>query len=177
MVTVYNLRPELREKLKKPLGILIRGSFNETMTRFKAMLENKNPPYVVSVGDTVSRNLQKNNIFPQLSITDNLVMRKRISSGPITARKVVHVKNPPATITGEAITAIQDSLRERDRTRIIVDGEEDLLALIAILNVPDNSFVIYGQPHEGIVVVEATEAKKKEIADILKAMEKAGKAK
>jgi uncharacterized protein (UPF0218 family) len=58
-----------------------------------------------------------------------------------------------------------------------VDGEEDLLTLIAILYVPEDSFVIYGQPYEGIVVVKATEAKKEEISGILNSMENPRKAK
>jgi hypothetical protein len=89
----------------------------------------------------------------------------------------VHVKNPKATITDEAITAIRDSLREANRVKIVVNGEEDLLALIAVLYAQEDSFVVYGQPYEGIVVIKATQAKKAEVAEILKIMENARKAK
>jgi uncharacterized protein (UPF0218 family) len=45
-----------------------------------------------------------------------------------------------------------------------------LLALIVILYASENSIVIYGQPHEGIVVVKVTAEKKSEARTILGAM-------
>jgi uncharacterized protein (UPF0218 family) len=45
------------------------------------------------------------------------------------------------------------------------------LALCAILYAPENFFIVYGQPGEGIVVVKATKQKKDEVAGILRAME------
>jgi uncharacterized protein (UPF0218 family) len=56
-----------------------------------------------------------------------------------------------------------------------VDGEEDLLTLIAVLNAPEKSLVVYGQPYEGIVVVKVTAKKKAEAMEILKAMKTASK--
>jgi len=41
MAIAYSLTPELRIKLKKPIGTLIRGSFAETMKIFKDMTEKK----------------------------------------------------------------------------------------------------------------------------------------
>jgi uncharacterized protein (UPF0218 family) len=82
----------------------------------------------------------------------------------------MHVKNPRGTISEEAFTIIQEALKETARVKIVVDGEEDLLTLVAVLAAPENSFVVYGQPHEGIVVVKASPEKKAEVAVLLKAM-------
>ncbi len=177
MVTRYNLTPELRRKLKEPIGTLIRGSFIETMKRFKDIVEKEKPSSIISVGDTVSKNLVKNNMLPQLSIVDNRVMRRSIQPIPLAAEKTIYVKNPPGTITEEALKAIQEALKSNSRVKIVVDGEEDLLTLIAVLYAPENSFVVYGQPYEGVVVVKATRKKKAEVAGILKAMENVRKAK
>ncbi|MDH5482550.1 MAG: DUF359 domain-containing protein [Candidatus Bathyarchaeota archaeon] len=177
MSTAYILTPELRRKLKEPLGTLIRGSFDETMKRFRDMTENEKPASIISVGDTVSKNIVNNNIFPRLSIIDNRVMRKSVQSTQLLAERSIHVKNPPGTITAEALAAIRDALKGNCRVKIVVDGEEDLLALIAILYAQEKSFVIYGQPREGIVVVKVTPEKKAEVAAILNAMESARKAK
>lgn len=177
MAIVYSLTPELRIKLKRPLGTLIRGSYAETMKRLEDMTEEEKPVAIISVGDTVSKNLMKNRLFPQVSIIDNRVMRKSIQPIPLTAEKTIHTRNPPGAITEEAVTAIQEALKSNCRVRIIVDGEEDLLTLIAILHGPENSFVVYGQPYEGVVVVKVTPEKKAEVAGILKAMERARKAK
>jgi uncharacterized protein (UPF0218 family) len=147
------------------------------MKLFKDMVEKEKPAVIISVGDTVSKNLEQNHVFPQLLIVDNRVMRRNILSIPLTAEKIIHIKNPPGTITEEALIAIQEALKSHCRVKIVVDGEEDLLTLIAVLYSPENSLVIYGQPHEGVVVVKATNEKKAEIALILKAMENVRKAK
>ncbi|MGW8288847.1 MAG: GTP-dependent dephospho-CoA kinase family protein, partial [Candidatus Bathyarchaeia archaeon] len=123
------------------------------------------------------RNLIDNKMTPQLSITDNKRMRKRLKPRVFAGTNVVHVKNPQGTITEEAIAAIREALESDGPIHIIVDGEEDLLALVAILYAPEKSLVIYGQPYEGVVVVEATSEKKTETMEILKAMKTVRKAK
>ena len=177
MTIAYSLTPELRVKLKKPLGTLIRGSFLDTMKIFKDMTEKEKPAIVISVGDTVSKNLVENSVLPRVLIVDNRVMRRSIQPIPLAAEETIRVKNSPGTITEEAVTAIQKALKNNRHVKIVVDGEEDSLTLIAVLYAPENSFVVYGQPHEGVVVVKATPEKKAEIAEILKAMENVRKAK
>ncbi|MCK5157960.1 MAG: DUF359 domain-containing protein, partial [Candidatus Heimdallarchaeota archaeon] len=39
---------------------------------------------------------------------------------------------------------------------LLITGEEDLLVFPAVLEAPENSFVVYGQPHEGIVLIKVT---------------------
>ena len=84
--------------------------------------------------------------------------------------KTVYVENPQGTITKEAIIAIEDALESDEHTHIVVRGEEDLLTLIAVLYAPETAFVVYGQPHLGIVVVKATSEKKAQVKEYLKAM-------
>jgi uncharacterized protein (UPF0218 family) len=171
----YALTPELRIRLKQPLGTLIRGSFTETTKRFSDMVNEEHPSSIIAVGDTVSKNLAKNHILAKLSIIDNKCMRRNVQSTPLATEKTLHVKNPQATITQEAIAAVQEALQSSQHTKIVVEGEEDLLTLVAIMNAPQDSFVLYGQPHEGIVVVKVTQAKKTEISELLRAMEKGSK--
>jgi uncharacterized protein (UPF0218 family) len=157
--------------------MLIRGSFAETMSRMKGIVVKENPPKIVSVGDMVSRNLHEHKIMTQLSITDNKCMRKAIEPTVLAAEKVVHVENPPGTITEEATKAIREALESDKHVHVIVDGEEDLLTLIAVLYAPERSLVVYGQPNEGIVIVKVTPEKKADAAEILKSMETVRKAK
>ena len=171
MAIAYAITQELRMKLKKPLGRLIRGSFAATMNKFRDILRKENVPIIISVGDTVSRNLFKSHMKPRLSIIDNKCMRRRIRAKPSAAMNTVYVENPQGTITEEAITAIREALDGGQYIQIVVNGEEDLLALIAVVYAPENSVVVYGQPYEGIVVVRVTPEKKKEVREILKAME------
>lgn len=171
----YVLTPELRVELKKPLGILIKGPFATTMKKLREGVAEDNPPIVVSVGDTVSKNLYRYNFRPKLAIVDNKCMRRKTQTTILQAAKVIHVQNPQGTLTVEAINATREAMEDKNSVEIVVDGEEDLLALIAISYAPQNSYIVYGQPLEGIVVVKATPDKKAEIAAILGAMEKGSK--
>ncbi|NWG11433.1 GTP-dependent dephospho-CoA kinase family protein [Candidatus Bathyarchaeota archaeon] len=177
MPIAYSLTRELRVKLKTPIGVLVRGSFTETMRIFKGIIEKEKPMRIISVGDTVTRNLAENHVVFHVAIVDNRVMRR--DAPPITLKmeRTVYVKNPHGTITEEAAEVVRKALESNCSTKIVVDGEEDLLTLVAVFYSPENSLVVYGQPHEGIVVVKVTPEKKKEVAAILKTMEDARKAK
>ncbi|MEM1565651.1 MAG: DUF359 domain-containing protein [Candidatus Bathyarchaeia archaeon] len=170
MSVVYSLPMNLRIKLKKPLGELIRGSYEETMEKLKLIVEREKPPCVISVGDVVSKNLVDKHFRPKLLIVDNRVMRSNIEPIKLEAEEEERVKNPPGTITLEALNAVQKAFKSTHTVKIVVDGEEDLLALLAIQYAPENALIVYGQPLEGIVVVKATLQKKAEVAEILEEM-------
>lgn len=170
MAVVYQLTPELRIKLKSPIGTLIRGNFSETMQKFKDIIAEEEPNFIISVGDTVSRNLVKSKVPLKLSIVDNKCMRKKTYPTYFPVKETIYVKNPQGTITEEAITAIHNAMKINGHVKIVVDGEEDLLTLIVVSYAPENSLVVYGQPYEGIVSVKVTSEKKNEVAEILNAM-------
>jgi hypothetical protein len=170
MGVVYAITPELLEKFRRPFGILLRGTFSETIKQLNVIVNKEKPSKVVSVGDTVSKNLHEHGINPQLSITDSKSLRRRVKPASFPAKKIFRTKNPQGTITEEAITTLQKALRANEEAHLIVDGEEDLLTLIAVLNAPEGSLVVYGQPHEGIVVVKVNQEKKAEAQALLEAM-------
>jgi uncharacterized protein (UPF0218 family) len=160
-------------KLKEPFGVLVKGSFDQTMAKMRE-IKNQNPPKIISVGDTVTKNLHDYDIPPDLAIIDNHCMRKKFQ--PVTyASKIVNVKNPQGTITKEAVQAIKEALESSEHVHIVVDGEEDLLTLVAVLYAPQNAVVVYGQPYEGIVLVKVSPEKKTVAQEFLKAMEKGSK--
>jgi uncharacterized protein (UPF0218 family) len=170
MAIIYNITPELRVKLKKPFGTLIKGSIDETMAKMKEVSEKEKPPKIISVGDTVTKNLHDYSIRPNLAIIDNLCMRKKVEHIKYTT-KAMFVKNPQGTVTQEAIDAIKEALKSQEHIHIVIDGEEDLLTLVAVVYAPEKSIVVYGQPYEGIVVVKVTPEKRAEASELLKAME------
>ena len=175
MVVKYRLPPELRVKLKKPIGTLIRGPFNKTSNEVKEWAEKEDPPVIISVGDVVSKNLTQNNMKPKLSIVDNKVMRRKIQPISLAVSETLHAKNPPGTITEEAQMAIKEGLDKPHRVKLTVDGEEDLLTLPAILYAPKKAFVVYGQPFKGMVVVLVSNKKKGEVREILNRMKEFSK--
>jgi uncharacterized protein (UPF0218 family) len=177
MAVAYSLTPELRARLKKPFGVLLRGTFSETMSRLLGIVDEEKPPVIVGVGDTVSRNLHEYDVPAQLLITDNKRKRRQVKPTVFLGRSVVHVRNPAGVITVEAAAAVRKAMEGSARVHIVVDGEEDLLVLVAVAFAAEGGLVVYGQPGEGVVVVRVTAAKRAEALEILKAMEIGGKAK
>jgi uncharacterized protein (UPF0218 family) len=166
----YTLTPSLRVFLKEPFGILITGTAKETMAALKALVEKEKPARLVSVGDVVSQNMHESGLHPQLTVIDHISLRDQAMPKQAPVENTVYVNNPQGTITEEAILAIKAALDSNAHTHIEVKGEEDLLTLIAVLYAPQNSFVVYGQPHLGIVVVKASVEKKDQVKQFLKEM-------
>jgi len=170
MTVAYVLTPELSLKLKKPFGNLIQGTPEETMDILKEMVKKEKPSKIISVGDIVSQNLHKHNIHPQLTIIDNISLRTQKIPLETAVQKTICVDNPQGTITQESIFAIKEALESNEHTHIVVKGEEDLLTLIAVLYAPENAFVVYGQPHSGIVVVKVSSERRTQAQEFLNAM-------
>jgi uncharacterized protein (UPF0218 family) len=157
---------------KSPLGLLIEGSFDETIEKLKKLIEKEKPPMIISVGDAVSESLIKRDVFPNVFIIDSKVMRKIVASFSAKVDETRHVKNPPGTLNEEALKEVQEVLKKKQkRIKIVVDGEEDLLTLPAVLYAPENSLVVYGQPRRGIVAVKVTKQKKEKVRQIIEEME------
>ena len=55
--------------------------------------------------------------------------------------------------------------------QVLVEGEEDLLTLVAVLEAPEGSLVVYGQPHDGVVAVKADKKTKERVQQVVEAME------
>jgi uncharacterized protein (UPF0218 family) len=169
------LTNELRKELKKPQGLLIGGPLEKTMKRLKELIEEEKPSLIISVGDVVSRNMIEYGVSPNVLIVDNKVMRKPIQPITVDADQTLYAKNPPGAITDEAWAAIRSAIEQKGQTRVMIEGEEDLLTLIAVLSAPQDALVVYGQPHVGIVVVKVTEETKERMHRIVDAMEESSK--
>ena len=169
------LTDELRKELKKPQGLLIEGPFEETMERIKELIGKEKPSRIISVGDIVSLNMIKHGIALNVLIVDNKTMRKPIQ--PITAKadQTLHAENPPGTITDEAWNSIKQAIKQKGRTKVVIDGEEDLLTVVTVLSAPENALVVYGQPHKGIVAVKVTQETREKMHRIVDAMEESSK--
>jgi hypothetical protein len=174
VIPIRLLTNDLRVKLKSPLGALLKGSFNETIKEFERIVKTKKPPMIISVGDALSKALLEHHIFPKVLIIDYKVMRK--PSAPLVAQgyETVTLRNDSGTISDEAWARVESAVKRDRKVKVVVEGEEDLLTLVAIISAPESSIVVYGQPHEGMVVVEVTSEKKKEMKKIVEAMNYAG---
>ena len=174
MILIRLLTNDLRVKLKSPLGILLKGSFNQTIKEFEKIVKITKPQMIISVGDALSEALLEYDIFPKVLIVDYKVMRKPAVQLVAKGYETAILKNDSGTISDEAWAAVESAIERDRKVKIVVEGEEDLLALVAIISAPERSVVVYGQPNEGMVVVEVTSEKKKEMKKIVDAMDYVG---
>ena len=158
-------------RLKTPLGELLKGMPSDTMPKLKILVQERKPPKVITVGDIVTRESLKARIPVSLKLVDQMTLRKVLDHFEIKTERTYRVRNPAGVITQEAWDTIKEALRQRDAV-IFVDGEEDLLAIPTIIESPENSFVVYGQPSEGLVVVTATVTTKAEVKQMVDRMTK-----
>jgi uncharacterized protein (UPF0218 family) len=164
------LTDELRKELKKPQGLLIEGPFQETMERLKELVEKEKPSLIISVGDIVSSHMIEHGISLDILLVDNKTMREPIQPIAVDVDQTLYAKNPPGAITDEAWAAVRQAIRQKGRTKVIIDGEEDLLTLVTVLSAPADAFVVYGQPRVGVVVVKVTEEAKETMRRIVDSM-------
>lgn len=148
------LKKESRKLFKKPFGNL----YPTLHDIDRSFLENH---FIISIGDATTKNLLDANIIPKIGIIDNKIERE-ISKHKIEYDAItLNADNPPGTITDELWETIEKAkyLAKESNVLIVVEGEEDLAVIPCVLTAPKNSIILYGQPGEGIVVVEADKLK------------------
>jgi GTP-dependent dephospho-CoA kinase len=171
MKIAYTLTPKLAAQFKEPFGTLIEGTASETMAKLRELISKEKPPMLIAVGDVVSRNMHAVGLHPLVAVIDNISLRGQTELPPeVHGEKTVHVQNPQGTLTEEAIEAVRRALLGKEHTHIVVEGEEDLLVITAVQYAPQNSFVVYGQPRCGVVVVKVSPEKKAEVKGFLNDM-------
>lgn len=158
---------ELRGVLAKPLGVILRG-----IDIRKSFLEHKKG-IVATVGDVTTASYLETGSLPSLAIVDLKVGRQRIKSiddyefghGIV----LQHIQSGPGYISGPALEAIHAWSKQGGAVvkNIIIDGEEDLLVLPAVLYAPIGTIVYYGQPNQGVVEVLVSRDKKKQVEELL----------
>jgi len=153
------LPDSLRDQFKTPLGILLPiGQDNkENIEKYLS-----NNPYLITVGDKTTEKMINFGLIPSLQIIDGFEKRQKRDLPKLGNATELKIDNPAAEITLESIEIIKKAFSMTAPVRITVMGEEDLLVLPVCIHAPDNSIVLYGQPNEGLVLVEiSTEIRNK----------------
>jgi uncharacterized protein (UPF0218 family) len=158
---IYDLSlPEsMRDELRKPIGKLLTDKPTKALIK---LVNEQKPPLLILVGDFCVQEALKLKLVPHLSIIDGKNLREPFDKITIDNSKIIESYNPAASITSESWIKIKKIIKElysqKEKQPIIlyIDGEEDLLVLPTVLEAPENSFVVYGQPHEGIVLIKVT---------------------
>ena len=147
----YNLPVELRAQLAQPLGQV----FGPEDTRGKEFEKlAKESPMVVTVGDRVTETLAALRT-PEVQVVDGVERRQKRDLPEVPFARLIRVENPAGTVTSSAIDGMKKAFTGMKPVRVQVDGEEDLMAMLAIALAPISAMVFYGQPGVGVVAVKA----------------------
>ncbi len=163
----YVVTPALRRKLKRPVGTLYRAN---QLKRPPFLRTLRTSPFVISVGDRVTETLQALGRTPDVQVVDEVERRVRRLPPEVPYVRLVRASNPAGTITTEAIEALRDALGGEKPVRVLIEGEEDLLAIPAIEAAPPGAALYFGQPGEGVVMVLVDARAKSSAKSIFAAM-------
>jgi len=161
----------MREILRKPLGKLYPAKCNP-IERIKGELSD--PELLITIGDVVTLSTIDFWRVPNLCVVDYKTKRSGISEDLKERLQAVElmeirVRNPAGRITSELVAGMRKGV-ESKRAKVVVEGEEDLATIPAVLLAPEGSVVLYGQPDEGVVAISVTDEKKEETKDLFRRM-------
>jgi uncharacterized protein (UPF0218 family) len=145
---VLTLPDELRAAFKDPFGPVYTDA-----SRLAAELGSP----AIAVGDVVTRHLTDVGARPDLAVIDWVTERETLAEDDQPDLEGyderIEVENPAAALTDDLLSALRTGIEQDGKTVIVVDGEEDLTTLPALVAAPDGASVVYGQPGEGMVHV------------------------
>jgi uncharacterized protein (UPF0218 family) len=164
---LFIVQENMRNDLGESIGILI----TSRQELKKEIIEGN---ILVSVGDVVTLDLLEAGLVPDLSIIDYMTKRMPMSEVKQKFSRFpqleINVINPPGQITRELWDAVEDAYRNPRNLRIVIEGEEDLAALVCIALAPDNTTIIYGIPNRGASIHHVDAKLKQLVTDTLSRM-------
>lgn len=153
------LTSEQRQQFQRPWGKLV-----------QTPRENDGDSMICVVGDRCAQHFYEQHLRANLFIFDGTEQRK-LQHLPFFTQLLpqVKLKNPAGCIQRSVVQTLQTWLTEDDWPKYLqIEGEEDLLAVAAVLLLPLGALVYYGQPGLGMVELEVSEAVKDQMHNILK---------
>ena len=173
----------LKGDLRKPMGHIlpsISALSEEYITKIKDTLSTYGSIYCCAVGDMVTFELKKRDIFHFISVIDSTTQRKALNKEIL--KDIIEIgcsnaKNEKGTIQKEAILELKKLFLKNElghigaTNQLHIQGEEDLLTLVAVLLAPLGGHVWYGQQGIGAIDVEVTEKMKDTVYNLLKRFE------
>ncbi|MHA1195244.1 MAG: DUF359 domain-containing protein [Promethearchaeota archaeon] len=176
MNKILRIPEDRKYEFSQPLGKLISGSREETIPKIKKIINDfirKNFNIeIYLVGDIVSQDFLKDDFlkrFVHTCVIDEKTQRsKEKSINDEFFDRLMDLENPKGTINPKSFNLFREILNSNKKSLIrVISGEEDLLVLPLILEIPlkENvkQLVFYGQPPitdskhqipEGVVMVE-----------------------
>lgn len=164
---VLRLPEDLRDAFKDPLGPI--------ETDAERLAGDVSGP-LIAIGDVVTYHFERIGHTPDVAVVDGLTERESVASevadvlDASEARRIA-ATNPAAALSASMLRALVEAVDADDPVAIDVDGEEDLVALPAIVLAPEGASVVYGQPGEGMVHVRVDEEIREHARGLLERMD------
>ena len=163
---MYILKPEMAQELKQ--------TNSEIYVKSPKFLHDSK--FIATIGDICTIRIIKEIRIPDLIIVDYKTKRN-ISLNPEQTNilenincRTIEISNEAGTISEELYCEIEKSIFEGKKTKIIVNGEEDLATLPVIKHCQMGAKVIYGMPDKGMVVVDVNQQTKERANKLLERM-------
>ncbi len=138
----YKATDEIRHRFARPWGTLVPsvgGDKDLTAKKVFALIQEKcggGAPIIIAIGDVVTDSFCGAKIPLQIAIIDGKTKRGFFSGKTCAFDAFKTVKNPAGEITEEAWVVVKEVISKRISTLISVDGEEDLLVVPVVMEVP-----------------------------------------
>lgn len=152
-----SLNETQKQQLSQPQGKVIFSA--------RELLQLHHTQAIVVVGDVSTKWCFENNVSVTVAVVDGKSERKRLND-PVQAYlfdRVIQAENPAGSVSAE-IVKVFEQMDLRSMTLVQVQGEEDLVALAAVLLLPLDTVVLYGQRGMGIVMMRVSEVLKERYA-------------
>jgi hypothetical protein len=166
---LVTLPAEMRGELKAPMGPIF--------TDAESLLSETGEP-IITVGDVVTYHLERAGVTPDVAVVDGLTKREEVDDEVAegvarlgATASEVHVENPAGAISREMVRTLRAAIADPEPTVVVVEGEEDLVTLPAVVAAPLGASVVYGQPDEGMVHAKVTDDAKEQMRDLLDRMD------
>ena len=154
--------------MKIPLGILLPENQTQKNEIQKYLSKNS---YLITVGDRTTEKMIDFDLVPSLQIIDGKEQRQKRKLPKSDCATKLTVDNPAGQITPQSVDMIKSAFSLKNPVRLYVNGEEDLLVLPVCIHAPENAVVLYGQPNEGLVIVQITPEIRNKVQTLLDLME------
>jgi GTP-dependent dephospho-CoA kinase len=159
------LTEELRAMLKKPFG--------EVLDEHKLIFSAKGAGPLICVGDYSAAVFLKAGIMPDIAIFDLKTQRQpvgeEIRKELEKIKKPKKISSPPGVITDDLVDAVKEAI-SKGNGGILIDGEDDLAALVVLAYAKDNAVLVYGLPSQGAVLVRINNENRKKALEIFSKM-------
>jgi len=159
-----HLPEDMRDELRVPLGPVVQEE------ELVARIGTSGP--ICTVGDMTTETVHRLALPIHLAVVDYQTKRRPdprwVEALSSVGERTVEVTNAPATITATMYNGIIEAWSSPASVKMVVEGEEDMAALPAILHSPEGATVIYGIPDTGLCLVQVDGHARDVVADILR---------